>query len=247
LPYVNISSYITVDNMEKGTDGKYANKPVIIVARLKGHAGANTEEQGVKIYLSSYTEDKSKSPSEMVPASYSEQDLKVMLLPDFIKSLAGIGRSDGQSQPQVDANAVVADYVSSRVQAFLFRGLERQIEQKLGLENLILDYNLGPKMKEAMGVKDVKGFEYQKPTLSVGFVKGFFDRLYIDMRYVQGMNQVLGKSAMVSSFNYQLTYKITSICSIMYYSEPSNLTEISPGYQKLTLQFGMPFWADKKQ
>jgi hypothetical protein len=244
MPEINITASLMTENQEKDQSGKWVKKAVNVLARLKGTIGAKEEERGLKIGLAGYTEDKTKSPPEMVPASYSEQDLKVMLLPDFIKSLAGIGKGEGTDQAKVDTNVVVADYLSSRVSTLLFRGIERQVEQKLGLESLTLEYNLGPKVREAMGIKEIKGFETEKPAWSVGFVKGFFDRLYIDVRYSQGMEQApsSGGSAATTSFNYQLTYKLSPIWSIIYYREPLSLTDVTTGYQKITLKAGFSLW-----
>ncbi len=239
-PYLNVTSNVAVENVEKDAGGQYVKKIVNVLARLKGTVGAREEERGVKISLSAFTEDRTKSPPEMVPAAYSEQDLKVMLLPDFIKSLAGIGRPEEISREKVDTNAVVADYLSSRVQTLLFRGLERQIEQNLGLESLTLEYNLGPKFREAMGVKDVKGFETEKPAWTVGFVKGLTERLYIDVRYSQGIESTTGSGAN-TNFNYQLTYKLTPIWSIIYYREPLSM-DVTTGYQKVTLKAGFYLW-----
>lgn len=241
MPDINIISSTNVENLEKDASGKYVKKLVDVLARLKGTIGAKEEERGLKIYLFAYTEDRTKTPVEMVPAAYSEQDLKVMLLPDFIKSLAGIGRPEELQQEKVDTNAVVADYLSSRVQTLLFRGIEREVEQKLGLESLTLEYNLGPKFREALGVKDAPGFETEKPAWSVGFVKGFTDRLFIDVRYAQGMEQAAGSAAQ-TTFNYQLTYKLSLIWSIIYYREPISLSEITTGYQKIMLKAGFSLW-----
>jgi hypothetical protein len=239
LPDIDISSTVNVENQEKDAGGKYVKKKVVVLARLQGVLGALEKERGIKIYLSSFTEDQTKTPPEYNPAAYSEQDLKVMLLPDFIKSLAGIGQPGATTS--VDTNIVVADYLSSRMQTFLFRSLEREAEQKLGLESLTLEYNFGPSIREAMGVKEIRGFEQEKPAWSVGFVKGFFDRLFVDVRYAQGMEQTAG-SAATTVFNYQLTYKITPIWSIIYFREPVNLNEITSGHQKVTLKAGFSIW-----
>ena len=246
MPDINITANVQVENLEKDTEGKTVNKPVNVLARLSGTMGAKEQTLGLKIALAAFTEDKSKSPPEMVPAAYSEQDLKVLLLPDFIKSLAGIGRQEGGQSEQVETNAIVADYLSSRVSTILFRGVEREIESKLGLESLTLEYNFGPKFREAMGARDIKGFDTEKPAWSVGFVKGLFDRLYIDVRYSQAMEQNPSSagngSAAANSFNYQLMYKLTPIWSIIYYREPISMQQISTGYSKLTLKAGFSFW-----
>ncbi|MBI5078858.1 translocation/assembly module TamB domain-containing protein, partial [Candidatus Saganbacteria bacterium] len=241
LPEINLTSTVNVENPEKDESGKYVKKKVAILARLEGTIGAAEKERGLKILLSGFTEDKTKSPPEMVPAVYNEQDLKVMLLPDFIKSLAGIGRPEEINETKTDTSVVIADYLNSRVQALLFRPLERELEQKLGLESLTLEYNLGPKIKETIGIKETKGFEEEKPAWSVAFAKGFFDRLFIDFRYSQGVEQTTGSGA-TTTFNYQLTYKFNPIWSIIYFREPASLTDINTGFQKITLKAGFSLW-----
>lgn len=243
LPQISITSLVNVEDQEYDASGALKKKKVIIIAKLNGLIGARDEARGLKIGLSSFVEDKSKTPVEMIPANYNESDLKVLLLPDFIKSLAGIrtGGKQGAEGSSVDTNLVVADFVSSRIQTILFRGVEREVEQKLGLESLTLEYNLGPKVKEAMGVKDPVGLQEDKPAWSVGFVKGFFDRLFIDVRYAQINEQPVSNAAQ-NSFNYQLTFKINPIWSIIYYREPLNLNEPATGYQKVTLKAGFYLW-----
>jgi autotransporter translocation and assembly factor TamB len=244
LPELNITSSVNVENQEKDQSGQYVKKSVFVLARLTGTVGAKDEQSSLKISLFGFNEDKTKSPSEMVPGAYSDQDLKVLLLPDFIKSLAGLGQGQPGTANPTDTNAVVADYLSSRMQTLLFRGLEREVEQKLGLESLTLDYNFGPKMREALGSRDTRSYAgEEKPAWSVGFVKGFFDRLYIDVRYSQPMDQTgTNVSAAATQFNYQLTYKLSPIWSIIYYREPATLTTVTTGYQKVTLKAGLSFW-----
>ncbi|OGC11818.1 hypothetical protein A3K48_04935 [candidate division WOR-1 bacterium RIFOXYA12_FULL_52_29] len=242
LPQIRITSLVNVDDQERDAEGKLYKKRVIIVAKLTGLIGAREEARGLRINLTSFVEDKTKSPPEMRPASYSESDLKVLLLPEFIKGLTGIKTgTKGTDGSQVDTNLVVADFVSSRIQTILFRGLEREVEQKLGLESLTLEYNLGPKVREAMGLREINSMQEDRPAWSVGFVKGFFDRLYIDIRYSQAGEQTVATAAQ-NAFNYQLTFKITPIWSIIYYREPINLNEPATGYQKVTLKAGFYLW-----
>jgi len=237
MPDISITAKVEVENMEENkTTGKQEKQKVIILSYLKGIIGATDKEKGLTVAFNSFTKDKNTSPQEIKPANYSEQEIKVMLLPDFIKSLAGV--SDGEDT-STDTNAVVADYLSSRLQTVLFRGLERNLEQRLGLESLTLEYNFGKKIRQEMGINDTGVFEEQ-PDWRVGFVKGFFDKLFVDVRYAETLGQ--GETAAETSFKYQLTYKLGPIWSIIYYREPPSIEEITSGYQKVTLQAGLSFW-----
>ncbi|OGC34386.1 hypothetical protein A2311_06395 [candidate division WOR-1 bacterium RIFOXYB2_FULL_48_7] len=240
LPNIKLTASVVVDNTEIDATGKEIKVPVTILARLKGVLGAKEETRGIKIALTGFREDKTTSPPQFVQTTFSENDLRVMLLPDFIKSLAGLNQKNA-STSNASTNAVVADYLTSRVQTVLFRGLQREIEQALGLESLTLEYNFGPKIREAMGINDPISQITEKPTWTVGFVKGFFDRLYIDVRYSQGANgSTTGSNT--NYFNYQLTYKLNPTWSIIYYREPINVSDIAAGYQKMTLKAGYSLW-----
>jgi hypothetical protein len=162
-----------------------------------------------------------------------------MLLPDFLKSLTGINH--GTNTNQTSTNAVIADYISSRIQTVVFRGLERQLEQKLGLENLRLEYNFGKDVRQAMGVGDRHLVENEQPDWRIGFVKGFFDKLYLEMNFAQLATSV-NNMPIRQTFNYQLTYKLSPIWSIMYYREPITPQDLATGYQKITLKAGFSFW-----
>ena len=232
MPKVVITAKTEVENITKNTLGEKEKTKVIIISNLQGVIGAKNIEDQLKIGFSAFTEDRTKSPSEFVASSYSEDQIKVMLLPDFIKSLAA---SDSDSQ--VDSKVILADYLSSRVQTYVFRNIERNLEQGLGLESLTLEYNFGKKLRQDMGITDVS-YE-DEPNWRVGFVKGLFDKLYIDVRY-QSFDE--GASNDNASFIYQLTYKLTPIWSIIYYREPPTLAELTTGYQKVTLKAGLSFW-----
>ncbi|MFH1386712.1 MAG: DUF748 domain-containing protein [bacterium] len=247
MPDIDLTSSVNVENEEKDASGLIVKKNVVILARLKGTLFSRQEQEALKIGLLGYQEDKTRSPSQLTPSNYSEQELKVMLLPDFIKSLAGINNTEGQAgSNKVEANAIMADYLSSRMQTILFRGFEREAERRLGLESLTLEYNFGPKMREALGVNTPRGFEDSKPAWSVGFVKGFFDRLFLDVKYSQGLDQSVASSTNGTQLNYQLTFKLTPIWSIIYYAEPimyNNYGALdAAGSQKITLRAGFSFW-----
>lgn len=235
-PEISVVAKVEVENPQTDTEGTVTYQKVIILSHLSGIIGATDKDASLKISFDSFIEDKSKSPHELLPASYSDQDVKVMLLPDFIKSLTGISQGD----EGVDTNVVVADYISSRLQTYVFRGIERGLEQTLGLESLTLEYNFGKDVRRAMGVTDTRVLEGEKPDWRVGFAKGFFDKFYLDVNYSQFGGEADQPGEEV--FNYQLTYKLSPIWSIIYYREPTSLQELSTGYQQITLKAGFSFW-----
>ncbi|MFC1568200.1 translocation/assembly module TamB domain-containing protein [Candidatus Margulisiibacteriota bacterium] len=230
-PEVTITAQVEVEDLEEDAEGKTVKRKVIVLSRLQGVIGADDKERGLHVTFDSFAADGS---NHLAAAGYSEEEIKVMLLPDFIKSLTGVGKGE-----DVDTNVVVADYLSSRVQTFLFRGIERDLELRLGLESLTLEYNLGKDVRQAMGVTDRRVLEGERPDWRVGFVKGFFDKFYLDVNYSQ-----FGTEADTAQqiFNYELTYKLSPIWSIIYYREPISLQELTSGHQKLTLKAGFSFW-----
>ncbi|MFA5839593.1 MAG: translocation/assembly module TamB domain-containing protein [Candidatus Margulisiibacteriota bacterium] len=238
MPKVDIMARVDVENSETDASNQITKKKVIIVSKIYGLLGSLDKERGLNILFSSFTEDKTKTPIEMTPASYSEQDIKVMLLPDFIKSLTGVSQG---SSTGVDTNAILADYLASRLQTMIFSGMQRNLAQSLGLESLTLEYNFGKDLRQRMGVSNTSVIEVEKPDWRVGIAKGFFDRLFIDVRYAQYTPEILN-TGLYSSFNYQLTYKITPIWSIIYYREPMSLTDLTSGYSKVTLKAGLTLW-----
>ncbi|PIS28527.1 hypothetical protein COT42_07750 [Candidatus Saganbacteria bacterium CG08_land_8_20_14_0_20_45_16] len=237
-PNINITAKVEVENIEENSlTQELSRKKVIIVSHLNGMLGTSDKESGLAVSFDSFVEDKSSGTSIFKPADYSEQEIKVMLLPDFIKSLTGINKGE---KSQIDTNVVLTDYLSSRFQTLVFRGVERELEQKLGLESLTLEYNFGKRMRQELGIKDSSSL-VQQPDLRVGFVKGFFDKLYIDLRYSQTLASE-GSSFDETSLDTQITYKLSSIWSIIYYLEQPTYQEITQQYKKVTLQMGFSFW-----
>ncbi|NQT28931.1 MAG: DUF748 domain-containing protein [Candidatus Saganbacteria bacterium] len=230
MPDVTLTAKVDVINSETINDQVVETK-VIIISRLKGMIGSTNKDEGLTTTFYSYIEDDTRSPPQITPAGYSEQEIKVMLLPDFIKSLAGIDKGN------VDANAVLADYLNSRLQAVLFRGIERELEQRLGLERLTLEYNFGRQLRQEMGVDETGRYEDQ-PDWRIGFVKGFFDKFYVQFRY----SETYREGSPENAYDYQVTYKLSPICSIIYYEEPPNPSNLNVGEKQITLQTGFSFW-----
>jgi hypothetical protein len=230
-PNVTITAKVDVEEAEENADGTFSKKKVIILSRINGVIGATDKDRSLQISFDGFEEDQNRKP---VPASYGEQEIKVMLLPDFIKSLTGVSKGE-----DVDANTVMADYIGSRFQTLIFRGIERDLEQRFGLESLTLEYNFGKDIRQAMGVTEQRILE-EKPDWRVGFVKGLFDNFYVDIKYSQAN---LDTGGVESYLNYQLTYKLTPIWSIIYYrEEPTGAEDLLLGDSKITLKAGFSFW-----
>ncbi|MFA4966880.1 MAG: translocation/assembly module TamB domain-containing protein, partial [Candidatus Margulisiibacteriota bacterium] len=232
MPYLRLSALVKVEKQDDKDPAK--RKEISIVSNIIGQLQAKEESKKLNIAFNAFQEDKTKTPPELVPIASSDQDIRFMLLPDFIKSLAG-----NESGPASAPNALVADYLNSRLQSVVFRGVERGIERALGLENLTLEYNFGSDIKRAMGVGG-DSRTGQNAGFGVGLTKGFFDKLYIDVRYSQGMEQQAGVQQS-TYLNYQITYKLSSIWSIAYYREPASFYDLNSGIYKTTLKLGFSF------
>ncbi|MBI5699649.1 translocation/assembly module TamB domain-containing protein [Candidatus Saganbacteria bacterium] len=219
IPYLNLTASVKTDTLR--ADG--TRKPVIVISRLRG------EPFSIESVFEAYELD--PQSGEYVRGAYNEESIKVMLLPDFVKSLTGVEKGRA-----ADGNVVVADYLNSRLQTVVFRGVERQLETALGLESLMLDYNFGSDIQRTMGLSG----NGARSNLGVGFIKGFFDKLYIDVRYSQSVD-VAGSATALQTVNYQLTYKLTPIWSVAYYREPLSLYDLQSGPSKTSLNGTLHF------
>ena len=228
FPYINITARVLVDDYEYDAEGKRIRKEVQIISFISGKVGEEKEEEAVKIRFIPYI----KTEGGMARVGYSDQEVKILLLPDFVKQAAGV---EGEG---VDANVVLADYLNSRIQTFVFRGIERQLEETLGLESLTLEYNFGREIRQALGGQDLDMPD--EPTWGVGVVKGFFDKFYIDLKYRQAVDPQTEAERM-AYINYELTYKLTPTWSLAYYREPLTFEKLWSGYEKITLKSGYRF------
>lgn len=235
LPNLNVSSLVRVPvagDIDPETK-KAKEKEVDIILKFTGIPMSKDMDKALKMKLDAFEADKTQFPSVYKRSLYSEDTIKMMLLPDFIKSAIGIEKSK-----DIDANAVVADYLSSRIQTYVFRGIERELEQALGLESLTLSYNFGKDLRRSLGSKNFTDAE--KQALGVGFVKGFYDKLFIEVKYSQILENIQGNQT-PSTFNYAVTYRLTPALSISYYRDPISLNDTGTGDQKLSLKTGMSF------
>ena len=226
IPYLNLTAAVKTDTLRP--DG--TRKPVMVLSRLRGEPGSFEKDKRLEAVFEAYETD--PQSGEYMRGPYSEESIKVMLLPDFVKSLTGVEKGRA-----ADGNVVVADYLNSRLQTVVFRGVERQLETALGLESLMLDYNFGSDIQRAMGLGSNGG---QRSSAGVGFIKGFFDKLYIDVRYSQSVD-VAGAATPLQTVNYQLRYKLTPVWSVAYYREPLSLYDLQSGPSKTSLNGTLHF------
>ncbi|OGC06368.1 hypothetical protein A2230_05210 [candidate division WOR-1 bacterium RIFOXYA2_FULL_36_21] len=224
FPNLNLFALVQVEDKVSNNS---SSKKIFVVSHLTGVPFSREKSKALDIDLEAFEDE---GTSLYKRASYSKDEIRVLLLPDFVKSTIGLEKG---SSADIDTKAVVADYLNSRLQTVVFRGVERRLEQALGLESLTLEYNFGKDLRRALGAKDAN--LAQKQAFGVGFVKEVFDRFYIDVKYSKLLDESSDKSN-TEYFNYQITYRLTSILSISYYREPLSVSEPISGYSKMTLK-----------
>ncbi|MCX5726535.1 MAG: translocation/assembly module TamB domain-containing protein, partial [Candidatus Saganbacteria bacterium] len=228
-PYINLASRTKIEVYETSPETKETKiKYVIIVARTSGTQAAPKPEDQLKTTFTSFDTD--QTGAKISPASYTEDEVKLMLLPEFIKASA-----EDATKDKVASRGFLVEYLNSRLQMLLLRQVEKKLEQTLGLESFMLEYNFGKDLERLLPAEEVPNEPgAQKETFAVSFVKRIFDRLYIDVRYAEAMDEVKGEN--ITYFNYELTYKLGYIWSIVYFSEPFTTAWSGYPYYKITLQ-----------
>jgi len=124
--------------------------------------------------------------------------------------------------------------LNARIQSYLLRNITSKVEKALGLDSFTMDYNFGKDLEKVLPTKRGEYAVDDKPQFGVGFVKSFFNNVYIQVRYYQSMNEASYLSN--TSFNYQITWKATKYYWFVYYREPITFQDQSSTYYKLTLQ-----------
>ncbi len=231
FPYLNLTGDIIVEDTQTKSDAsdttatEIEKQKVYIVTRIRGVLGSKDPALALTTNFEAFQEDKSTHPPLMSKASYSDTEIKILLLPEFVKAVVGI------SKEEIKSSDVLADYLDSRLQVIVFRDVERQLEKALGLESLTLQYNFGKDIRHNLGKTGSPGIQ---PLFGIGFVKGFFDRLFISLKYSQ-FEQESVQNDEYESFNYEITYKLSPSLSIAYFEEPLTYGEADSGYYKVTL------------
>lgn len=242
LPDLTLSAEINVKSVEKITSAAtktstYVTTNILVVTRITGTPFSKEKEEGLNLTFYSFLEDATKQPPELIPTGYDQEEIKVLLLPDFIKGPLGISE---RGVSDVDTNAVLADYLNSRLNSYLLRGVERNIAKNLELDSLTLEYNFGKDLKNMLPTTksptEIGPQEMPETMYGIGAVKGFFGRFYIDVKYSQAVQEqaVINKAFL----NYQLTYKLSPVLSVVYYREPFSFIEQESDYYKVTLKVG---------
>lgn len=201
---------------------------VMILTRITGVPFVSDKDKALELKFYAFMKDSTKSPPEMTAAPYSENQIRLMLLPDFVKGTLGISSGGG-----LDTNAVVVDYLNARLQSYLLKGITGQLEKALGLESLTLNYNFGRDLEKLLPTRRGEYAYNDTAQLGVGFVKGFFDKVFIQLRYAQAMDQ---NTTSINSLNYQITWKANKDYSLVYYREPITFQDQNSTYYKLMLQ-----------
>jgi hypothetical protein len=231
LPELNLTAKVAVDNYTENSDGTYAKEKITVLTHITGRPYMKDETKGIQTTFYSFRED--AGGTNIQSAGFTQDEIRVMLLPDFLKSALGISKVSGN----VEATALAAEYLQGRFQSYLSGTVSRQIEQSLGLENLTLEYNLGRDLRRIGGASPSEDDE--EKLWALGFTKGISDRFSIDWRYTSAFDNTT--QAQKTYFNYELSYKISRTWSLAYYQEPNDIVNPLSGESKITLRSKLRF------
>ncbi|MCX5751519.1 MAG: hypothetical protein NT099_07635 [Candidatus Saganbacteria bacterium] len=250
IPSLNITALAKVTNYKEqssptagsGTSTiTYDKEEVSIVSHVTGMPFVKDETRGIKIAFEGFKEDATKKPTQITPAKYTEQEIKVLLLPDFLKGPLGLAK--GEANPE-EAGKIIDNYVNNYIRSAFVHKIERNLEKTLGLESLTLEYNFGRELRRSVTGTTARPSTSTSSSdtskVGIGAVKGFFDRFYIGVKYAQ----LIGESSSQTQsqlFNYELICKLDKMWSVSYYQEPALLNNSTIGYSKITLNGGYSF------
>lgn len=241
IPYISLTAKSEIVNYSQDKSGPSTaadastaikKETVVVVTRVSGMPFVQDKSRSIDLKFYAFDVDASKKPPEYVAGSYDDNQIRIMLLPDFLKGSLGLSKNSGQTG--FDTNAVIVDYLNARIQSYLLRNITSKVEKALGLDSFTLDYNFGKDLEKVLPTKRGEYAIDDKPQFGVGFVKSFFNNVYIQVRYYQSMNEASYLSN--TSFNYQITWKATRYYWFVYYREPITFQDQSSTYYKLTLQ-----------
>lgn len=225
---VSVEEEITKKEDSEKEKAAPQKEKVIVITKISG--AMFVEEKPIILKFFAFKEDKTASPPKYDLMALSENEIRIMLLPDFVKSTLGLSKG---GQP-VEMNAIIVDYLNSRLQSYLIKGLTTNVEKILGLESFSLEYNFGRDLEKYLPTTRDETTRDDRSQIAVGFAKGFFDRIYIQLKYAQATSQ----ASIVNStaINYQITWKINKNYSVVYYREPITFQDQNSTYYKMTLQ-----------
>lgn len=242
IPYIRLTAKSEIVSYTKTVAGNPSDSSApsptvqkdttVIITRIFGMPFVQDKARMIEPSFYAFKLDATKSPPEPVEASYDQNQIRLMLLPDFLKSSLGVSKDGGQEG--IDANAIIVDYLNARLQSYLLRGVTSRVEDALGLESFTLDYNFGRDLEKLLPTKRGEYAVNDTPQFGVGFVKGIFDNVFIQVRYAQALEQASYASNL--SLNYQITWKATRYYSLVYYREPVTFQDLDSTYYKMTVQ-----------
>jgi len=241
IPYIRLTAKSEIVNYSQNksessgvtdTSPSIKKETVVVVTRVSGMPFVQDKSRSIDLKFYAFDVDTTKKPPEYVAGSYDDNQIRIMLLPDFLKGSLGLSKNSGQTG--LDTNAVIVDYLNARIQSYLLRNITSKVEKALGLDSFTLDYNFGKDLEKVLPTKRGEYAVDDRPQFGVGFVKSFFNNVYIQVRYYQSMNEASYLSN--TSFNYQITWKATKYYWFVYYREPITFQDQSSTYYKLTLQ-----------
>ncbi|MCX5749670.1 MAG: translocation/assembly module TamB domain-containing protein [Candidatus Saganbacteria bacterium] len=248
LPYLSITAQSEVKVKEKvaqstppasgidsGVPQEYTQQKVYVLTRATGIPSDKEKARPLNIQFFAFKEDASKTPP-MVSTTYDQNKIREIILPDFVRDTLNLSNTGGV----MDTNAILVDYLNSSINSYLVKSITGNVEKALGLESFTLDYNFGRDLEKYLPTRRGEYGYTDKPQLAVGIAKGFFDKIFIQLKYAQSTQQNTVYNN--SSFNYQISWKIDRYYSLAYYREPMPyIKDWSVTYYKLMLQYAYVF------
>lgn len=239
VPLINATALSEVYEVKEDTPSylsgtsapKTSKQKVYIITRVSGMPGVIERGKALSVNFYPFIEDTTKVPAQFTAAPYDENRVRIMLLPDFVKDTLGLSKGAGA---EFDANAVLVNYINTRLDTMISKTVSSGIERALGLESFTVSYNFGRDLERLLPTRGAGMAYAEKPQLGVGFAKNLFDRFYIQMRYSQTIQQIDVLNP--TSLNYQLTYKLSPFWALVYYREPMTFQEQHSDYYKAVIQ-----------
>ncbi|MFH0887385.1 MAG: translocation/assembly module TamB domain-containing protein, partial [bacterium] len=203
MPRLNLTAKIEVKDVIALTsipdDSKTPNT-LVIISKITGQPFNEVPTKMLAIKFSVF-EKKERTKLEV-----SQEDIQVLLLPDFMQAALGLDKTPGE-KPPVDmmdtAKGAAKGYFRDSLKSMFSATVGRQVQEILGFESFSVDYNFGKDLDKLLPSQG--GEDSAEPQWEVALTKRFFDKLFISGQYEQGSGK--SQSVMQSNLKYVVRYE----------------------------------------